>query len=263
MIQVKRKITIGSLAVILLMGVVCVGARADNTEPHDLTALTDRSKTAASYEVSVTRRMKSVIQEYIAARLMKRPIEINVTSLHPVLTEKAVSRDDQIEIKQGPEEGGGLMGRMVFLIAVKKKNGREVQHWVRAEVSVTRKVLVATDPIKRKERISSDAVAVQTFQQVYPAQEYAETIDELVGKQARRSILPGTPITFDMLEDAPVIRKGEQVTLMIETDGITISAAGRAKEDGFLGRQIAVVTLNWNKTVYGTVVGASTVKMIF
>ena len=132
-----------------------------------------------------------------------------------------------------------------------------------AEVSVVRKVFVATRPIKRKERINPDSLAVLTFYQVRPDELYAEKVDELLGKQAQRLILPGAPITLDMVEDAPVMSKGDRVTLFVEGEGIIISATGQAKEDGFLGRQVGVLPLDGNQPIYGTVVSASKVKVAF
>ncbi len=210
-------------------------------------------------------RVKSVIRNYVAARLLKSPIEIDVKAVTPILSERMVSPADHLEVRQGPkpEEGRGLIGRSTFLISVKRRDGRESNHWVSAEVSVVRKVLVAARPIKRKEKISADAVLVLTIAQTELAQQYVETPEELWGKQASRLILPAVPITFDMVEEAPVIRRGDPVTLMVETQGVRIATTGRAKEDGFLGQSLAVVAAGWNKTVYGTVINPSTVKVEF
>jgi flagella basal body P-ring formation protein FlgA len=216
-------------------------------------------------EEKVADKMKSAIRDYVAARLQKDPIRISVKVIAPILTGKILSEQDVVEVTRGPErEGGrGLMGRGLFLLSVKKRSGGESESWVTAEVSVVRKVLVATRPIKRKERIDTDSLAVLTFYQMKADEIYAETLDELSGKQAQRVILPGAPITLDMVEDAPVMRKGDRVTLFVEAEGLVISATGQVKEDGFLGRQVGVLPIDSNKPVYGTVVSPSKVKVVF
>ena len=216
-------------------------------------------------EERVSDKMKSAIRDYVSERLQKDPIRINVKAITPILTGKIQSENDLVEVSRGPEgEGGrGLMGRSLFLLSVKQKNGATSDYWVTAEVSVVRKVLVATRPIKRKERIESDALAVLTVYQVRPDELYVESPDALLNKQAQRLILPGAPITLDMVEDSPVMTKGDRVTLFVEAEGITISATGQVKEDGFLGRQVAVIPKDGNKPVYGTVVSASKVKVAF
>ncbi|MBI3358713.1 MAG: flagellar basal body P-ring formation protein FlgA [Nitrospirae bacterium] len=216
-------------------------------------------------EEKVADKMKSAIRDYVSTRLQKDPIRIDVKAITPILTGKIRSERDVVEVAQGPEEGGGrgLMGRGLFLLSVKQQSGSVSENWVTAEVSVVRKVLVATRPIKRKERVEPDSLAVLTFYQVKPDALYAETSDELLGKQAQRLILPGTPITLDMVEDAPVMSKGDRVTLFVATEGIIVSATGQAKEDGFLGRQVGVILQDGNKPIYGTVVSASKVEVLF
>ena len=216
-------------------------------------------------EEKVADKMKLAIREYVSDRLQKDPIRINIKAISPILTGKILSEKDVVEVTQGPEagEGRGLMGRGLFLLSVKQKNGGTSDYWVTAEVSVVRKVLVATRPIKRKERIDPDALAVLTFYQVRSDALYAEDTDALAGKQAQRLILPGAPITLDMVEDSPVMSKGDRVTLFAETEGIMVSLSGQVKEDGFLGRQVGVVPQDGNKPIYGTVVSASKVKVAF
>ena len=216
-------------------------------------------------EERVSDKMKLAIRDYVSERLQKDPIRINVKAVTPILTGKIQSENDQVEVTRGPagEGGRGLMGRALFLLSVKKKNGTVSDHWVTAEVSVVRKVVVATRPIKRKERIESDALAVLTVYQVRPDELYIEEPDALLNKQAQRLILPGAPITLDMIEGSPVMSKGDRVTFFVEADGIIVSATGQVKEDGFLGRQVAVIPKDGNKPVYGTVVSASKVKVAF
>jgi len=216
-------------------------------------------------EDRVTDKMKSAIRDYISERLQKDPIRIHIKEISPILTGKILAESDIVKVAQGPagEEGRGLMGRGTFLLSVKQKNKEVKSHWVTAEVSVARKVLVATRPIKRKERIDPDALTSLTVYQVRPDEFYAETREDLLGKQAQRLILPGAPITMDMVEDSPVMSKGDRVTLFVEADGVTVSATGQVKEDGFLGRQIGVIPAGGNKPIYGKVVSASKVKVEF
>jgi flagella basal body P-ring formation protein FlgA len=216
-------------------------------------------------EERVSDKMKSAIREYVSERLQKDPIRINIKTVTPILTGKIKFENDQVAVTQGPvgEGGKGLMGRSLFLLSVKQKNGTVSDHWVTADVSVVRKVLVATRPIQRKELIESNALVVLTVHQVRPDELYVETMDDLVNKKAQRLILPGVPITFDMIEDAPVMSKGDRVILFVETEGVTVSVSGRVKEDGFLGRQVAVVPQDSQKPIYGTVVSASKVQVAF
>jgi flagella basal body P-ring formation protein FlgA len=224
-----------------------------------------RGAEMAISEEEVANKMKLAIRHYLSTRFQKDPIRINVKGITPILTGKILSPMDTVEVTQGPEGEGtrGFVGRKLFLISVKQDGGRAGDYWVTADVSFARKIIVAGRPIKRKERIDTESLTVLTVDQVRPEELYVETPEALFGKQATRSILPGVPITLDMVEDAPVMSRGDRVTLFVETEGVTISVSGQTKEEGFLGRQVAVVPLDGQKTIYGTVVSRSRVKVAF
>ncbi|MEK7747692.1 MAG: flagellar basal body P-ring formation chaperone FlgA [Nitrospirota bacterium] len=215
----------------------------------------------------VTDKMKSAIRHYISARFQKDMIRIQVKGMTPILTGKILSEQDVVEVTQGPEGEGtkGFLGRKLFLLSVRQDSGRSNDYWVAAEVSIARKVLVASRPIKRKERIDAEFVSTLTYEQTEPNALYVDSIEELLGKQAARVILPGVPITADMLEEAQVISRGDKVTIFAEADGLVVSTSGLAKEAGFLGKQLAVAPISGSgqKLVYGTVVSPSKVKVEF
>jgi flagella basal body P-ring formation protein FlgA len=239
------------------------GSQSAALNPDDISmseAITLQKIEKANQSVDVIDRVTSVIRDYVAKRLLKTPLEINVKRVNPALTDKGISPSDQLEIEQGPE---GVIGRLTFLISVKRSDGTRHHHWVNADVSLIRKVLVATRPIRRKEAISRDALSLETISQTQSSQHYLESPDDLLGKRATRMIGQSVPITMDMVEEAPIIRRGDPVMLVVETDDIRIATSGRAKEDGFLGRPLAVITEDGSRTVYGTVMSPSTIIIGF
>lgn len=201
--------------------------------------------------------MQSTVKDYVAARLSKSAEAIDVKGLSPILSD--LSREDRLTIKTGSEEVDqrGLVGRAVFLMSVKKENGSERHHWVTGEVSVIREVLVANRLIPRKTFLTAESLSLATIYQTQLEQQYFETGDDLMGKRAIHAILPGEPITLRRIEDAPIIRRGDRVTLVVKTQGVRITGLGHAKKDGFLGRQLDVVVQNSNKIISGTVISAS------
>jgi flagella basal body P-ring formation protein FlgA len=239
------------------------GNRSAALNPDDLSlseSIALQEMETADQSVAVIDRVASAIRTYVARRLLKTPMEINVKGVNPPLTDKMVAPADQLEIEQGPE---GLIGRSTFLISVKRPDGTRRHHWVNAEVSLLRKVLVATRPIRRKEPISPDALSLEIISQTQSSQHYLDSPDDLLGKRASRPIGQSVPITAEMVEEAPIILRGDPVMLVVETDDMRIATSGRAKEDGFLGRPLAVITEEGGKTVYGTVMSPSTIIVGF
>ena len=256
--RVKDGLKIGVvIGLILLMSNPQLSAEMDSR-------MAGRILTAGLDESFVIDQMQSAIQAYVAAGLAREKEDINVTALSPILS-KVVSPYDRVTIRPRPEgvDQRGLVGRAVFLMSVEKENGSESQHWVTADVSVVRKVLVANRLIPRKAVLTPDDLLLKTIHQTQLTQEYVDTEIDLIGKRAARVILPGEPITISRIEDAPVIRRGQRVTFVVESQGIRITGSGRAKKDGFLGQPLDVITQNSNKIISGTVMSGSEVLVAF
>jgi flagella basal body P-ring formation protein FlgA len=156
-----------------------------------------------------------------------------------------------------------LLGRTAFLITVKRNGEKAASRWITAEVAMIRRVVVPIHPLKRLQQIEQTDVTIHAVRLTRQGEHYAVRPEELIGKRMVRAVHTGTPITLGMVEEAPLIRQGDRVTLMVEVGGLRIMTRGRAKEDGFSGRQVAVLNLDSQKVVYGDVVDPSTVRIQF
>lgn len=79
------------------------------------------------------------------------------------------------------------------------------------------------------------------------------------GRQAVRAIPAGTPLRQSDLVRPAVVRRGDRVTLTLDAGGLTLTAQGRALEDGAAGEVIRVENLQSNRPVQGIVRGAGDV----
>ncbi|MBF0320565.1 MAG: flagellar basal body P-ring formation protein FlgA [Nitrospirae bacterium] len=83
-----------------------------------------------------------------------------------------------------------------------------------------------------------------------------------LGKVLTYSIAVNRPITESILADAAVIRKGEEVRIVIESEKFKITAKGIAKEDGAEGKYIKVLCPLTNKLITGKVTGSRIVTVL-
>lgn len=66
------------------------------------------------------------------------------------------------------------------------------------------------------------------------------SIDDVVGMIAKRSIRYGTVIKANLLQAPKLVKRGDDVVIMASTQGIMIRMRGTAMQDGELGQQINV-----------------------
>lgn len=84
-------------------------------------------------------------------------------------------------------------------------------------------------------------------------------VSEAVGLRLVSALQPGNVLTTRNVARAPTVMKGETVTLVAEGDGFSISATGRAEEDGFEGDLVSVRNVKSGIVLSGRVAQSGTV----
>jgi len=78
---------------------------------------------------------------------------------------------------------------------------------------------------------------------------------QAVGLAARSALESGRPLRTAQLMKPETIQRNEQVTLIYEVPGITLTVRGKAAEGGAEGEVISVLNEQSKRTVQGTIVG--------
>ncbi|MFC0217177.1 flagella basal body P-ring formation protein FlgA [Pseudochelatococcus lubricantis] len=113
---------------------------------------------------------------------------------------------------------------------------------------------VAVVTVYPGDTITKDMVDEREFGQLRPVRGgYVASARALVGKIARRTLLPGQAIPANAVENAKLVRKGMPAQLVFEEGGLTIIAVVTPLQDGELGELIKVRNLDSGLIVHGTV----------
>lgn len=93
-----------------------------------------------------------------------------------------------------------------------------------------------------------------------PARQVTQTMitdqDSLIGLAVRRPMGANTPVRFSDVQRPVLVKRGALVTMIVKTPTMTLSATGRAQENGGQGDQIRLTNTASNLTVQGTVLSA-------
>lgn len=87
--------------------------------------------------------------------------------------------------------------------------------------------------------------------------------EQAVGMAAARQLSPEAPLRVSDLAPAVSVRRGDPVTLVLETKAMRITSRGTAREDGALGKEIRVVNDGSGKELRGRVANGSVVVVGF
>jgi flagellar basal body P-ring formation protein FlgA len=84
---------------------------------------------------------------------------------------------------------------------------------------------------------------------------------DLVGKVARRTLLPGRPIAAIAVEEARAVSIGAQVQLVYDQDGVSIVTFAQALQNGYVGQYVQVRNLDSGLVVSGAVQADGSVRV--
>lgn len=82
---------------------------------------------------------------------------------------------------------------------------------------------------------------------------------QLIGMTPRRGVPVQTPVRLRDMQSQRVVAKGALVTITYQTARISLTAQGRALEDGGVGDVVRVINTQSNRTVHTTVAGPNIV----
>lgn len=85
----------------------------------------------------------------------------------------------------------------------------------------------------------------------------------LVGMRLRRNLPAGSPVLLNQVERAPLIRRGQVVTMICVAPGMRVTAKGKAEQTGYKHSRIRLTNLASKREVYGEVLDAGTVLVRF
>jgi len=135
--------------------------------------------------------------------------------------------------------------------------------WVGVEIEVLTDVVVSSRRLDRYGIVSKEDLRLEKRDLARLPKNAVTRVQEVVGKRIKRRIDINSIITADLLDLPPVIRRGDMVTITVETDMLKITTLGQARENGLRGEMIKVLNIASRKEVFGIVLDPKTVKIEF
>lgn len=117
--------------------------------------------------------------------------------------------------------------------------------------------------IRAGELIRDDMITERAFApNVLGVAMFIEARQVLVGRMARRALLPGQPIPSNSVEDPWTVARGAVVKVVVEDSGLSIVTYGAAMQSGAAGALIPVRNTDTGVIIRGVVQPDGTVKVV-
>lgn len=161
--------------------------------------------------------------------------------------------------------GGGQepwYGPQQFALNI-KDGDRQTIIQVKADVQLPPMVVAARRPLRRGEILSADALTYRslTKQNRRPDTEYFNDMDAVIGKQVRRAVSTGLPLSDQFVGDPILIARNALIQIESVAGSVVVSSQARAIGSGSRGDLIEVELLSNRQRLHATIVDSLTVRV--
>lgn len=148
-----------------------------------------------------------------------------------------------------------------FLLPIKVAiNQRDESYYLSGQLKIFQKGLVVKRMILQGQKLNLDDVAEKELE-ITSLSDALVSTNDLKGKITTRTINVQTPITFSVLKNEFVVKRGQMIRALIGTDQFEVSTQMQSDSDGYIGDKVRLKSIENQKQFLGTVLSAEAVKI--
>ncbi|OGC05128.1 flagella basal body P-ring formation protein FlgA [candidate division WOR-1 bacterium RIFOXYA12_FULL_43_27] len=132
----------------------------------------------------------------------------------------------------------GITRSIILPVQVIDNGVEKEKIFIRTEVALKDKVVAAARSIKKDEVFDADSIALSEQNILSLSGKYFTSLSEVLGKQAKGYVSSGAVLAGYMVKSIPDVKKGEEVSILAQSDGIRVEAKGEALQEGTVGDKI-------------------------
>lgn len=136
--------------------------------------------------------------------------------------------------------------------------------FVRTQVEVFKEIVCARGVIRRGTLITLDDLAMEKRDIAMLPPGFFSGTEPLLGLEAKTTIPKGSTVFEWMVKKVPLIRRGDEVMILLKGEGLLVKAKGVSLMDGSLNEKIKVQRRtgpNASKTLEGVLISPKEVKV--
>jgi flagella basal body P-ring formation protein FlgA len=201
----------------------------------------------------------AVFRRYIQEHSPYPPTNLSI-EVSP-LKEVVLLPNSQVSLAPVPPRSDKLMGEVTLEMIIMHQGQPFKRLKVSGMVRLKRLVVCASRPLRPQNTIGPEDVQVLPREVMGNADDFFISADQVVGHILAKGVGPQEIITTRHLSNQPIIKRGDNVTVVLDQDGLEVSTRGVAQEQGYPGKTIRLVNPKSKKEIQGLVLDAKTVKV--
>ncbi|ATE79187.1 MULTISPECIES: flagellar basal body P-ring formation chaperone FlgA [Pseudomonas] len=199
--------------------------------------------------------LEFTVEDYLATSQTQGRYEIQVNQLDPRLRMPMCDK----ELTATLESPARPLGRVT--VKVRCEGASPWTVFVPAQVKLFRDIVTTTRPLKRTGIIEPQDVTLRERDISLINQGFLTSVDQAIGQKLTRPMVADQIITLVHLEQAEVVRKGDQVVITARSGTLSVRMPGEALSNGGLSEQIRVKNLNSQRVIKAQVTAPGQVEV--
>ena len=171
--------------------------------------------------------------------------------------------EGEVRVELSDQAGGRRMGHVSLSAMIRVEGKIERRVVLTGWVDRFDRVACTLRPMDRHTVLSTEDIALERRNVSRLPVNIVKTVEEVVGKRLKHRLKAGSVLLADTVENPPLIKRGDRVTILVESANLLVTAVGIAQSKGVAGDQIRVTNAMGKKEIIARVVDGSTVKVDF
>ncbi|SDE10291.1 flagellar basal body P-ring formation chaperone FlgA [Rhodospira trueperi] len=198
------------------------------------------------------------LRDHLLEAGMSPNAEVDISALNIHAT---VGSPDQVRVEVRDLYYDSRAGRFSARVDVPSGGGSARTVRLTGSVHVAVDVPVLNRPLRSGMVVTEDDIGWDTMRQGDLRPDILLDPHDLIGKATRRGIQAGQPVRASQVTPPEMVSRNAPVTMTLETPFMTVTARGRALEDGAIGETVRVANLGSGTEVLAVVSGRNAVRV--
>lgn len=152
-------------------------------------------------------------------------------------------------------------GQFQAVLSIRRRDGGAERRTLTGTAVETVPVVVASHDVAHGGLIGPGDVEIARRPRAGLPPQSLSALDSAVGLEARRAVRAGEIVRSSDLGQPELVRRGDVVTVVLMTSGMTLTVRGQALRDGHRGDLVTVQNLQSQRVLQGTVTAAGEVTL--
>ena len=183
-------------------------------------------------------------------------IEYSASPIDSRLTLRRCSQD----LSFTPQKGNARAGRK--LIKVRCDDHKPWSVFIPVQFEHWQPVVTAVQPIQRNAVITAADIVIREQQLQGLSSDYLIRLNDAIGSRATRPIMAGKPLSNSGLAQPKWVKRGDNVMIIANYQGVSAKMSGTAMGDGSKGQQIKVRNLSSKRIIKAKVIAPGKVQTV-